>query len=1117
MLLYRLMCVPALCAVLVLTASSQQAVDEIRVNIRQKIDAQDSATPLIYLNGYRRTLHGQQIAYRSSHPDAESAIIVRARSDAHSMAWETDTLPHNFTSDRYRLIWLAGLEREGFQNSHEVHTFDLLVNGERWFRFQNRKDSTAKKWKVEASNGAVLSFDAMLVDRVGDLFGTMLLDVPKSLLTPGKPLVLEVVGEDAGSGDWCMTFQYSFTFEPRARVEPVVRREQQGESQLLRLSLDNLQRGRAIQVFRGNRLVTSKPLDVGSNILLIPLDVVRSAREIPLSFSINDVPVSRKMITVKPVNKRDIYLLSYSHNDIGYTDLQQNIERKQWNNLDEAIRLTAETNSYPTAARYKWNLEVLWGLDGYLRQCTEERREEIIRAIREGRIGVNALYANILTGLANAVEMDHFTEYARSLRRAYGIEFPTALVSDIPGFTWGIVSALAHSGVRYFSISPNPGDRIGSIIEKLGDKPFYWTSQSGQEKILTWVAAASYASFHEGDLTKLGDEKIFKLLRKLDESRYPFDLVQLPYTVGGDNGPPDPRLSDYVRQWNERYVTPRLIIATHVEMFTEFERRYGSTLPTYSGDFTPYWEDGAASSAFETAVNRNASDRLIQNEALWAMKSPSTFPEPEFREAWRNVALYDEHTWGAYNSVSEPDLPFVAGQWAVKRRFAMDADSLARMLQDRILSMDTAQSEGKAIEVTNTQSWPRTDVVILSAAQSVGGSLVFDSKGTPVPSQRLSSGELAVLVRDLPPMATKHFTLKKGEGDRSGQARATGTSVENAILFVSVDPSTGSIESIKWKRNGVNLVDRRLGEGANEFLYVPGKDPKLVQKLTNVRVRIGERGGLMASLIVDADAPGCRSYSCEIRVFEGVDRVDIINRFDKRAIRTKEAVHFAYPFDIPNGQLRYDVALGIVRPERDQIPGSCKNFFSVQSWVDVSNDQRGVTWATVDAPLIEIGAITAEAPWMSEIKPAQNFYSYVMNNYWHTNYRADQEGLVTFRYSIRPHGSYEQVEAVRFGIERRQPLIVSSSVISGRDHEPLLYLGSSGILALSTKPIVSEEAWLLQMYNPTDLPQPLSLTWKKSDPVTVCISDVSGVVGKPLDGKVYIAPNGSMYVRVSRK
>ena len=33
MLLYRLMCVPALCAVLVLTAFSQQAVDEIRVNI----------------------------------------------------------------------------------------------------------------------------------------------------------------------------------------------------------------------------------------------------------------------------------------------------------------------------------------------------------------------------------------------------------------------------------------------------------------------------------------------------------------------------------------------------------------------------------------------------------------------------------------------------------------------------------------------------------------------------------------------------------------------------------------------------------------------------------------------------------------------------------------------------------------------------------------------------------------------------------------------------------------------------------------------------------------------------------------------------------------------------
>jgi alpha-mannosidase len=254
---------------------------------------------------------------------------------------------------------------------------------------------------------------------------------------------------------------------------------------------------------------------------LIPMRAGKTTKNIALTVTLNGTQIAAKTVTVNPVNRRDIYLLSYSHNDIGYTDLQPNIEKKQWRNLDEALRIIGQTTDYPPEARFKWNMEVLWSLDGYLRERPEGTRQEVIQAIRSGRIGLNGLYANELTGLANAEEMNRLTEFGRSLKSKYQLEITTALVSDVPGFTWGIVPALAQSGIKYFSISPNPGDRIGSTIEKLGDKPFYWVSQSGQERILTWVAAASYASFHEGDLTKLGDDKIFKILRKLDDANYP--------------------------------------------------------------------------------------------------------------------------------------------------------------------------------------------------------------------------------------------------------------------------------------------------------------------------------------------------------------------------------------------------------------------------------------------------------------------------------------------------------------------------------------------------------------------------------------------------------------------
>lgn len=429
---------------------SQNLGEEVHLNIRQKVDSTSPADAGTYLNGYNKTIGGQQISYRSSHPDAETALLVRARKDVHSATWETDTIPDPFLGDQCKLIWLSGLEKDGFQNPGEVHTFDLLVNGTKWLTFRNLKDSSAKKWNVRAANGAELSFEATMVDRAGDLFGYMILTIPRRLVPPGKPLTLQVVGEDAESDDWYMTFQYSFSFLPRMRLELGVLRGKAGESQMIRLSLDNLRRGRAIQIFVENRQITSTVLAVGANVFYIPITAVKEPKDIPIFFTVNDVRISRRLVPVRPVRSRDIYILWSSHNDIGYTDLQPNIEKKQMRNLDVALDLIQKTKDYPPDARFKWNMEVLWAFDSYLKQASEAKRQEVLEAVRNGSLGLNALYANFLTGLASATEMSHFTEYARNFSASHSLPITTALVSDVPGFTWGIVPTLAQSGVKSF-------------------------------------------------------------------------------------------------------------------------------------------------------------------------------------------------------------------------------------------------------------------------------------------------------------------------------------------------------------------------------------------------------------------------------------------------------------------------------------------------------------------------------------------------------------------------------------------------------------------------------------------------------------------------------------------
>jgi len=856
-----------------------------------------------------------------------------------------------------------------------------------------------------------------------------------------------------------------------------------------------------------------QPLKIGANILYVSIPAAEVTYEIPVIVRINGENIShRTSLWLKPVSRREFYLLSYSHNDIGYTDIQPVIEKKQWANLDEALRLIKQTENYPWEARYKWNLEVMWPLEGYFAQASEAKRQEVIQAVRNGSLGLNALYANVLTGLANSPEMIRFTEYARRFAEQNQTPITTALVSDIPGHTWGIVPALARSGVKYFASAPNSGDRIGFVLKQWGDKPFYWVSQSGEEKVLMWVAGAGYAGFHEGDLTRLGDEKLLRMMRRLDDSGYPYEILQLPYTIGGDNGPPDPNLSDFVKKWNERFASPRLVIATHAQMFTEFEKRHGASLPSVRGDFTPYWEDGAVSTAAETALNRHSVDRLLQGQALWAMRQPAAFPARQYQAAWRNVILWDEHTWGAHNSVSEPDLPEVKEQWRIKRQFALDADRMSHELMGGW--RPAPKNAGGSFAVYNVNSWPRTDLVRLARAQSAAGDMVVDEKGDVLPSQRLSTGELAVLFENVPPFSGKQIQVKPGPAGSRGSCKTSATTLANSLLSLSIDAKQGTISSLTLGQEKMEFVDRAQGPGLNQYLYVPGKDAENARSLSGVRVRVKENGGLVASLLVEASAPGCRKYAAEYLVVEGIPRVEIINQIDKRAVREKEGVHIAFPFLLPDGQLRYDVADGIVRPESDQLEGSCKNFYSIQSWVDVSNGERGVTWASADAPLIEIGSITAELPWAAKAQASSRFYSYVMNNYWHTNYKADQEGPVTFRYVIVPHAGFKPAEAVRIGRETREPLVVIPDDTNPQPGVSLFKIQPEDILVTELEALPGGNGWLVCLYNPKGEAQNALLAWNRTTAVSFSISDRAGRAGKEVTGPIKVAAWGSVYVRI---
>ncbi len=907
---------------------------------------------------------------------------------------------------------------------------------------------------------------------------------------------------------------------------PLLREEDGALLQVVRVPVRHVGAPREIRLRIDDGPPVVRTLTNGTQVFELFTAAVREPATKTVTVSSGDQTLAEHQVEIRPTRAWTVYLLHHTHLDIGYTHHQSEVEARQWSFLDQAIELGRKTRDYPPEARFKWLPEGLWAVDSYLRRATPEQRDAFVESVRQGTIGLDALYGNELTALCRPEELLELTGYARRLAAQYDLSIDSAMISDVPGYTWGTIPALAWSGVRFFSIGPNRGHRIGYTLAEWGDKPFYWVSPSGKQRVLCWIHAEGYSWFHRGPFYSQGDAgmeapAVLEYLARLQESKYPYDIAIARYNIGGDNGPPDPSLPDFVRAWNEQYASPKIVIATVSQAFGAFEERYGGTLAQHRGDFTPYWEDGAASSALETVVNRAAAERLVQAQALWPMLDPCPYPAADFQEAWRNIILYDEHTWGAHNSISEPESEFAVSQWRTKQAFALDADRQTRDLMQRALAvLQPDPNDVRRVAVFNTASWPRTDLVVLPADWKRPGDRVLADNGAAVPSQRLTTGELAFVAKDVPALGSAAFTIEAGDAAPEGDARAEGTVLSAGGLTIEVDPASGAIVRLGSGISGANLVDTSKGFGLNDYLYVAGRDPAAPQRAHGTSVTVKEAGPLLASLLVESAAPGCRRLAREIRVVAGLGRVDLVDTLDKENVYEKEAVHIAFPFNVPGGTTRMDTPFAVVRPDSDQMTGSCKNYFTVQRWLDVSNSTGGVTLATPDAPLFEVGAVTCDpvsVGWLKQcVRPRTTLFAYVMNNYWETNYKASQEGPTAFRFSLRPHDGYDPVHAHRFGIEQSQPLVVSP-VGAAAPHSgavpPLFAIKTDRLICTALKPADSGDGLIVRLLNVTPGQERLTRFFPGIVPEQVNLCTISEKPGRVVHNDTVVLPGDIVTLR----
>lgn len=736
------------------------------------------------------------------------------------------------------------------------------------------------------------------------------------------------------------------------------------------------------------------------------VDEIKQPTQAEVSITIGD-SVKTATCVLKPQRHWRVYVQASSHVDIGYTDWQERVTELHNNNMSTALQLCKQ---YPD---FKWNTEAAWVQDNYLSMMPAEKKADFIKYAKSGRIGCQAIYGNMLTGICSHESFIRDLYYARNMSRKYGIPYDIAMSSDVPTQVWTIPTVLSAAGINFFSAGLNL-TRGNSFHQMFSKSPFYWQGPDGA-KVLTWFAPgyAYAANLHLFNGVTAAEPHVQNFLQGFERPDYPYDAV-LAFGGIGDNQPLHVGLAPTVSEWNKKYAYPKIILCRGPEFFQHIEANFKDKIPTFSGCAGVYWEDGAGSSAMETAKVRRAKESIAASEKMMSLASMlygTPYPKADFDLAWKNALLYDEHTWGAAQSISQPESEQTVHQWKVKAQFAVDAGAQADRLVKKSLDALTKRVKAKerSIFVFNPTSWP--------ASQWVAAT---DQNGHNV----------TAYAQDVPPLGYKLIQPARASEDRTIPAGERPT-LENTYYRVVFDPATGAVTSLYDKQLKQELVEQNASYGLNEYVYTIGRaEGERVHDIKDV-TREGVNSAVSftvssykggATMTVQGEARNAR-WTTMAELIDGCKRVDFTNVLSKKETTEKEAGYFAFPFALNKPEWHIELPNGVVNPAAQMLPGADMAWYCAQDFVAASDANATVVWTAIDSPLVtlcDINRDTFQSP-----LPVDNgrLYAYAFNNYWFTNYKASQGGEMTFRYSLTSMPKYDPVAASRFGQSVRNPLI----------------------------------------------------------------------------------------------
>jgi len=830
-----------------------------------------------------------------------------------------------------------------------------------------------------------------------------------------------------------------------------------------------------------------------------------------------------------------IYVVHHTHTDVGFTNDQPIFWEMQYRFIDEALRLIERYKDNPPESRFRWTIETTCGLDAWLKTASSRDIDRLIAADRAGFIEVMAMQTNN-TPLLDTYQLIESLQPVHRLRHDYGLDIRYAMNCDINGQNWTLPDILLDAEIEGFSMAINhhfggpPHPRPNVFLWQAPSGRVIPAHNGWQ-----YSKANDFGLANESDEVFL--EWLPKIEEYLTEINYSLSFIVLegfhPY---GDNGSAWGAFAEFANRWNKSERAPKIITATP-RIFWERVKNHRADLETVRGDWTDYWNFGCISAARETTISRTTRTRLQNADAVFAAlgsplpagaglgmmeKSWSDRSFSLYRDsAWNHLNLYSEHTWGADTASNEPQLEDSLAMDNHKKNLAYTARSLSVMLERDALadfSHFIPRNDPTDLLIFNPLPWehtisgsiPKNVLIPRGLNDDMTSSRHFIGRmaqPTDFWTGRAETGFHGGMGWQLKPTTIPAFgyavvnwdsLTSMVEADESDDSI-----IESPRYRITFDTQKGGITSLFDKQLNHEWVDSSAGQPLHGFVHEEVADhehpePRKLLCTVNWMTDTATLRGWHPDWQANRTAPNKvllhKTYRLSFatvveqivehsligKIFQRTlipdndDKLEFQSEWQMNTTIHPEATYLLFPFNIPNAQARFDIGGVPVRPHLDQIPGSCRDYFTVQGWVDFNNGKHGMTIATPENPMVQLGDFHFAHDQQEFILERALLLGWVTNNYWETNFPGAQPGVVTARYAILPYeGEFDESRAHRFASESEhsRPLVQHFGDPAASDLLPesgtLLNLPTPPILTLNLRAAPAGGA-ILTLFNASD-------------------------------------------------